>query len=122
MKTSYIVIIAVCVILLVSAVIFWKKKKADLPGPKKEITVPEDVLATDSVTTVVDTGSGQEFIVSNVGNNPIDYGTGTQDLNNNINHVVQTIAAREGQMPTQLTLKTYTPSGVLMGSTSFKTL
>lgn len=122
MKTSHYVIIAVCLILLVAAVIFWKKKKADLPGPKKEITLPEDVLATDSITTVVDTGTGQEFIVSNIGNNPIDYAAGTQEMNNSINHVVQTIASREGKLPTQLTLNTYTPSGVLMGSTSVKTL
>lgn len=74
-------------------------------------------LASQTVTTVVDPTTGDEYVVSDLGDNNLDMKMGTIRMEQSVSQIIQDIGYRTGVYPATVKLKVYDPAGKLVGET-----
>jgi len=118
MKPIHIFLLIIAAAAFAVSYAVWRRNKAATTtngnGTNKAV---QGLLATVSTTTVIDPVSGQEYIISQAGENALDQGAGTAQMKSNLAQIIQTIESELGSSPAKLTIKTYGPDGQLMGST-----
>ena len=118
MKPIHYILIFITIAVLFIAFSVDKRRKDALNKQKSDAN--KGVLATISITTIVDPTTGDEFIISNVGENPLDQAAGATSMRSNVAQVLNDIDNRSGLQPTEFIIKTYSKEGKLLGSTIVK--
>jgi len=118
MKPINIVLIVVAVFVFTVAFLTYRARKKEKITAAKDNSKVNTILATNSVTTIVDPTTGDEYIISSIGENNIDNGTGSNNMRSAISAVISDIDNRTGSQPLTFTIRSYTPTGALIGQKS----
>ena len=117
MKPIHIILIVIAGIAFGLSYAVYRKNMAKKVSDDTKKPGTEDVLATNSITVVVDPYTNEEYVISPMGENNIDLGSGTANMNVKISAVLSDIDNRTTLRPDSLVLRTYSAEGKLMGQT-----
>lgn len=117
MKPVHVIILALAAGLFLFAFWYSRKKMLDVQNAEQQNLV-KGAAAIATITTVVDPTTGQEFIISDLGENNVDGGVDTRKMKVELIKVITDINLRSGVTLKTLTLKTYDPKMNLLSSTT----
>lgn len=127
MKPIHYIILGLAAALLLFAFLYNRKKTREIEAQKQNKLV-QGALAIATITAVVDPTTGQEYIISNLGENNLDAGPDTRKMKQALATVINDINMRGGAFPgvaggffspiKNLTLKMYDAKMNLVSSTT----
>lgn len=118
MKPIQIVLIFVVAFVFTLAFLSYRAKRRKPVSNGTKPTDAQNILATNTTTTIVDPTTSEEYIISGIGENNLDNTVGSSNMRAAISAVVNDIDNRTGEAPATFTIKTYGPSGNLIGQTT----